>query len=281
VFDVTRLLTQRLTQDLRSSYERTYGSQDASVPEIASWAADLALENIARSDATYHNVEHTVMVTSVGIELLRCLHLNRGGVSPRDWLHVIVALLCHDIGYVRGICQADRIGRWTDGLGGTIELAPGATDAALMPWHVDRGMAFVRERFHRTKEIDAERVAGCIDYTRFPVPSDPAWHETGSLRGLVRASDLIGQLGDPHYLRKIPALFHELRENHAQQGFDSPADMRARYPEFFERQVQPWIGDAIALLGVTATGRAWISSLDAHVYEAERLMCTTVDDSDL
>jgi len=26
---------------------------------------------------------------------------------PRDWLHFIISLLCHGIGYVRGICQGD------------------------------------------------------------------------------------------------------------------------------------------------------------------------------
>jgi len=27
---------------------------------------------------------------------------------PRDWAHFIIALLFHDIGYVKGICKADR-----------------------------------------------------------------------------------------------------------------------------------------------------------------------------
>ena len=279
LLDVTRIITEHLTEDLRASYLRTYGSMEPAIPEIAAWAADLALENIARSDATYHDVEHTVMVTSVGAELLRCLHLQRGHVTPRDWLHAVIALLCHDIGYVRGICKADRPGTYADGRGDTLCLPSGATDARLMPWHVDRGITFVQERFGGNPAIDAAAVSACIDYTRFPVPDDPRFSETRTLRGLVRAADLVGQLGDPHYLRKIPALFYELRENGQEQGFASPADMRIRYPQFFERQVRPWIGDAVELLRVTATGRAWIASLDAHVYEAERLSGSTCDDA--
>jgi hypothetical protein len=44
----------------------------------------------------------------VGQEVLRGKHLREGGISPRDWLHFIISLLCHDIGYVRGISMNDR-----------------------------------------------------------------------------------------------------------------------------------------------------------------------------
>ena len=111
MFDVTRLLIEQLARELHAGFLRTYGSLDPHIPEIAAWAADQALESIARSDATYHDVEHTVMVTSVGGELLRCLHLTRGGVTTSDWLHVILALLCHDMGYVRGICRRCTVRR--------------------------------------------------------------------------------------------------------------------------------------------------------------------------
>jgi hypothetical protein len=50
-----------------------------------------------------------------------------------------------------------------------------------------------------------------IEYTRFPSahePDDPD-NEEGLL---VRATDLIGQLGNPHYLRKVNALYHEFEK---------------------------------------------------------------------
>ncbi|HBB33823.1 MAG TPA: metal-dependent phosphohydrolase, partial [Cyanobacteria bacterium UBA9273] len=56
------------------------------------------------SDALYHNVEHTILVTLVGQEILRGKHIRDGGVSCEDWLHFIISLLCHDIGYVKGVC---------------------------------------------------------------------------------------------------------------------------------------------------------------------------------
>ena len=95
-------------QHLQDGYRRTYGGQKPDYAEIVGWAAGMALENIANSDALYHDVDHTILVTLVGQELLRGKHIREGGVTAEDWLHVSVALLCHDIGYVKGVCRATR-----------------------------------------------------------------------------------------------------------------------------------------------------------------------------
>ena len=43
-------------------YERTYGTMEPGYPGVISFVAQLALENIAISDAAYHDVNHTIMV---------------------------------------------------------------------------------------------------------------------------------------------------------------------------------------------------------------------------
>ena len=60
-------------------------------PGVLSFVAQLALENIATSDAAYHDVNHTIMVTLVGQEILRGRCFSVGGVTPCDWLHFIVS----------------------------------------------------------------------------------------------------------------------------------------------------------------------------------------------
>ncbi len=99
-----------------------------------------ALEIIANSEAPYHDVNHTIMVTMVGTEILRGKILIEGSVSANDWVHFVISLLNHDIGYVRGICRADRNGRYAINMAyDTIAPMPGSTDASLTPYHVDRG----------------------------------------------------------------------------------------------------------------------------------------------
>src|SRR6516165_4026989 len=77
---------------------------------------------------------------------------------------------------------------------------------------LDWGHIMVRERFAPVPFIDGERIAAAIELTRFPVPNDDDHAATDSEAALVRAGDLIGQLGDPFYPRKLNALYQEFAE---------------------------------------------------------------------
>jgi len=243
-------------------------------PGIIEFIARLAMENIANSDAPYHDVNHTIMVTLVGQEILRGKHISEGGVTPRDWLHFIISLLCHDIGYVRGVCRGDGNGRYVyDAKGEVVALPDGSTDASLAPYHVTRSKLFVRERFGKITlvHVDTMEIEANIEHTRFPVPEDEQHSSTGDFPGLLRAADLIGQLADVNYLRKIPSLFAEFQETgiNKKLGFRNPEDLRSAYPRFFWKAVKPYIGDALDCLRVTQEGKLWIANLYAHVFSEE------------
>ena len=274
---------QKLTIDLsvaelRKAYERIYSNIDQQLGNIIVWSGRLALENIANSDALYHDVEHTVMVTLAGQAIIEGKHLLEGGVTPRDWVHCMIALLCHDIGYVRGICKDDRDGRIATGVGNeTVEVPPGASDAMLSPYHVDRSKLFVRERFGKgmlmgmVAEIDAEVIASYIEITRFPVPDDDWYKDTKGYPGLVRAADFVGQLGDPNRPRKSPALFFEFEEigKNEELGYKRPGDLHDSYAKFYWDVVSPYIQEALRYLRVTQEGKQWIANLYANVFGAE------------
>src|SRR6202043_1582146 len=206
-----------------------------SFPGVISFVAQLALENIATSDAAYHDVNHTIMVTLVGQELLRGRHISVGGVTPRDWLHFIVSLLCHYIGYGRGSCRGDGARSYvTNAAGEKVSVPEGATDASMTPYHVARSKLFVLERFSKAlAHLDTREIEVNIEHTRFPVPEEEQHEPTDDFPGLVRAADLIGQLADINYLRKQAALFNEFRETGMSNElkYNSVADLRANYPD--------------------------------------------------
>jgi hypothetical protein len=192
---------------------------------------------------------------------------------------VVLALLCHDIGYVRGICREDGDGAYTTGIPGLqVTLPPGSTDAALTPYHVDRGQCFIRERFGHHPLLDAERLAAYIERTRFPVPGGQDHQGTADYAGLVRAADLIGQLADPHYLRKLPALFYEFLETGtaARLGYRTPGEVRDGYPAFFWQVVARYIQDGLRHLRVTEAGKQWLANLYAHVFSVEHAQPETL-----
>jgi hypothetical protein len=190
--------------------------------------------------------------------------------SANDYAHVIAACLFHDIGYVRGILKGDGTdGYVIDSEGRKTALARGSSDAALMPYHVDRSKLFVKDCIAESKLLDTDRISSAIECTRFPPVHDP--NDNNSEGFLVRAADLIGQLGDPHYLRKANALYHEFEEvgMNRQLGYASPADLTDQYPQFYWSSVSVNIQPAIRYLNVTSSGRAWIANLYSNVFRAE------------
>ncbi len=272
MLNVTEILISAFVKELQEGYRRTYGSLKSDYAEIIAWAGTMALENIANSDALYHDVEHTILVTLVGQEILRGKHIREGGVSPEDWLHFTISLACHDIGYVRGVCRDDRDNLCATGLDDTmIALRPGSTDASLTPYHVDRGKLFIAERFSGHGLIDVEMIQKHIELTRFPVPAAEDHQDTIGFPGLVRASDLIGQLSDLRYLRKIPALFYEFEETGVNKvlGYRDPGDLRRSYPQFYWKGVYPYIQDALRYLALTQQGQQIVASLYANVFMIE------------
>ena len=273
MFNPTQIVVEAFVGELQVMYERIYGVLEPSYPGIIGFVGRLALENIANSDAAYHDVNHTIMVTLVGQEILRGRHISEGGVTPRDWLHFIVPLLCHDIGYVRGICRGDGNGQYVTNMkGDTVTISEGSTDAAMTPYHVARSKLFVRERFGNKglSQLDTVSIETNIENTRFPVPQDEQHSAIGDFPGLLRAADLIGQLADINYLRKTSALFNEFRETGMSDllKYNSAADLRANYPQFFWQVVRPYIGDALRYLRVQE-GKQWISNLYANVFSTE------------
>ena len=280
-----KLIIEKFVRKIKSTYQQSYGQMKPDLSDIVEWAGYLALENIANCDTLYHNVEHTIMVVLAGQQILRGKHLTEGGVAPRDWLHYIMALLCHDIGYVKGICRDDKNGEYATGVDDkTVVLSEGGSSALLAPYHVDRSKLFMRERFggRLLIEVDAERISSFIEMTRFPIPDDETYLDTRDYPGLVRAADFIGQLGDPNYLRKIPALFYEFEETGANKiiGYKNPDDMRVNYAKFYWTVVNPFIKEGLRYLKVTQEGKQWISNLYAHVFSVEHSEIEMVDENE-
>src|SRR5882757_5399267 len=202
VKSITAIAANKLGKFLAKDFRRVFGPAHDDVAERLGSLARSTIECLARSDALYHNYEHTLQVTMVGREILQGMTLSQR-IEPTDYSHLIVACLLHDIGYMRGVLSGDTESEFVvDATGKRITLARGASDAALSPYHVDRSKLFASERLGNSPAIDANRVAAAIEMTRFPARTGRAGVDGGMEPKLVQAADLIGQLGDPMYSRK-------------------------------------------------------------------------------
>jgi hypothetical protein len=263
------LAVDALEKFFRDYMNRLFGTMGRGFNDFVPLGVRFALEHIGNSDALYHNIEHTMLVTLAGHEIFRGRAMQMH-LTVEDYAHVIIACLHHDIGYVRGIIAGDdEDGFVIDAAGGKVTLPRGASDASLMPYHVDRAKIYVRRRLEGFEAFDKDRIVSAIEGTRFPAREGQEYDAEASL---LRAADFIGQLGDPNYIRKANALYYEFEEVgvNRQLGYDSPADIVNRYPQFYWNSVAPHIQTEIGYLNKTSAGRQWIANLYANVFRAER-----------
>src|SRR3974390_718014 len=271
MFTIPELAADALGSYLAEHMGRRFGSSDPGLIELVQSAARLAIDCIGNSDALYHNVEHTMLVTLTGYEILKGRHL-LVETTASDFAHVLAACLFHDIGYVKGALEGDTIDSCViDANDNKAKLPRGASDAILLPYHIDRSKVFVLRRIGQTNLLDANRVAAAIEFTRFPV--SPGGNDVNNEDGIiVRAADLIGQLGDPHFLRKANALYREFEEVgiKKQVCYVSSADFIERYPQFYWSSVSEHVHKVSQYLNITSDGRQWMNTLYSNVFRAER-----------
>jgi len=268
------ILVERFLRTLTDGYRRSYPEAPGQYLTLLREAVGDAMDRLLTCTALYHNYEHTILVTLVGQQILLGRLASGETLTPGHWLTTILSLLYHDIGYVRSLCHGDgEDGLLATGIGKErIRPPEGASDASLLPFHVNRGKCYVAERFGGSPLVDVAVIRENIERTRFPIPQGEAYLKTGDDPGLVRGADLIGQLSDRRYLQKLPAVFYEFEETGFNEllGYRQPADLLYNYPSFFERQVVPYLDQSLVHLRATPAGRAVIEDLYRNVETARK-----------
>ena len=201
MFNANSIVIQSFSQHVLERFQNLFSQATASQLASLEQAVTTALETLLHCDCPYHDVPHTILVTDVGLSILQGRQIMRGDLTSDDALQAIVAMLFHDIGYIRQLLPEDNSEQSLVDQGPAFFVSPpaGASDAYMAPYHVKRGTLYIADRFSDDAAIDPVRVAECIEMTRFPVPAADAYQTTDSLPALVRAADLIGQMADPEY----------------------------------------------------------------------------------
>src|SRR5829696_8425005 len=120
MINMSAMAANALGMLLANDFRHLFGSSYVETAERLDGIARIALECLAKSDALYHNLEHTLLVTQVGRDILKGRALTER-ITAEDYSHLLVACLLHDIGYVRGILQGDRVDAFViDGEGNTV-----------------------------------------------------------------------------------------------------------------------------------------------------------------
>jgi len=265
---------ESLPQCVERGFRQHFGGAEPSLLDATLALVQLAMANLERTDAPYHNTEHTTLVTMAGLDILRGKAMLGDTISAREWASYVASLLFHDIGYLRKLFPEDTADSVVlNTAGERFALPAAASDAALTAIHVDRSIAFVERNAAHFRGLDREAIVENIENTRFPPP--PVVFQSPRSRhswpDLARAADLIGQFGDPHYLQKLPALFAEFEECGTAQamGLTSHQDLAARFPRFIAELVHPLIDAGFVALDAAPEGQRWRESLNRSVARCE------------
>ncbi len=269
MFNPSARIIDSFVGHIRQRFEESFSSAPESHTRLLDQSARAAMEAVLDCDCPHHDIQHTMLVTDIGQTILHGRQLVFGDVSQNDWLHAVIAMMFHDIGYIRGLLKEDDDTSFLiDDEGNRISPPPRCTDAFMTPWHVTRGCLFVRDRFRNEPLIHLDTLTEYIEMTRFPVPRRQAYQRLDDIAALVRSADLLGQMADPLYLKKLSRLFAEFLETGeaARQGFTTAGELRANFSRFFNSQVRPYVGNGLKYLRRSQDGQQWIANLIHHLH---------------
>ena len=268
MFRPSDIIIEAFVAHLKDEYWHTFpgGAQEHS--DAISKTARMVLPHIARSNAPYHDLSHTILVAQIGQHLLKGRNLQGAKVSSVDWMHFVISTLCFAVGFVRNVCPGD------DGKNscvvsadGKMAVVPrGATDGWLWPYFTDRSKIFVAHHFRSDPLLDWKILSANIEYSRFPPLTDRNL-ETTTYPGLLRAAHLIGAVADPDFVLKSKPLMLELEESGMASllGFADVAAFQLGFRDMFWKTIFPLVAGGMRLLNLTGEGRELLTHLHAHL----------------
>ena len=139
MFRPSDIIIDAFVKRLTADYVGAFGDGNRAHIDTIAHVARMSLNRIARSNALYHNIDHTMLVTLVGQEMMRGRMVRDGDVPAGDWINFVASLLCFAVGFSRDACPGDDGDSLVVGDGDAVVTPPrGATDGWLWPHFTDR-----------------------------------------------------------------------------------------------------------------------------------------------
>lgn len=171
------------------------------------------------SNTKYHDLEHTCAVTLATARLMHGIHVQNQTFSSRVIQLGLIGALFHDTGLIQTEEEND------------------GTGAQYTIGHEDRSIALMG-KYLSDKDFSAENILDCshiIRCTKLSLPLNEIpfrSEETKTMGKVLGSADLIAQMADRNYLKKLPLLFLEFKEA-GMAGFETPLELFENTEEFY------------------------------------------------
>ena len=177
----------------------------------------------------YHDLHHTMDCLLVTAQLIHGAYVNKIIFSAEHVGLTLISALMHDTGYLQSLEDVS------------------GTGAKYTLCHVERSIHFL-EQYFRSHGFPAKYSLFCsnllrctgLDVKIADIHFQSRQHEI--LGKILGTADLIGQMADKNYLKKLPTLFHEFQEGGV-PGYESMNSLVEKTPSFWEMVKQRFIAE--------------------------------------
>jgi hypothetical protein len=190
------------------------------------------------SNTKYHDLEHTCAVTLATVRLMHGIHVQNQTFSSRVIQLGLIGALFHDTGLIQTEEEND------------------GTGAQYTIGHEDRSIALM-EKHLSDKDFPAENILDCshiIMCTKLSLPLNEIpfkSEETKTMGKVLGSADLIAQMADRNYLKKLPLLFLEFKEA-GMAGFETPLELFENTEEFYHSVARTRLAEELGNVSAAA-----------------------------
>jgi hypothetical protein len=190
------------------------------------------------SNTKYHDLEHTCAVTLATVRLMHGIHVQNQTFSSRVIQLGLIGALFHDTGLIQTEEEND------------------GTGAQYTIGHEDRSIALM-EKHLSDKDFPAENILDCshiIMCTKLSLPLNEIpfkSEETKTMGKVLGSADLIAQMADRNYLKKLPLLFLEFKEA-GMAGFETPLELFENTEEFYHSVARTRLAEELGNVSAVA-----------------------------
>jgi hypothetical protein len=173
-----------------------------------------------RCNTSYHDLSHTMDCLLVTTKLIHGACLNGIVFTQRDVILGLISALMHDTGYIQAV--EDNQG----------------TGAKYTVIHIQRSIEFMEKYFH-DHGFPSEYLPICSNFLRctgLDVEISELKFQSREhkiLGQIVGTADLIGQMANENYLKKLSFLYDEFKEGGV-NGYSDKFDLMKKTPIFWE-----------------------------------------------
>ncbi len=266
MINYTEIAIEQFCKDVDNIFN-SLENKNENVVSVVKQMGRIAFSCYSRSDSLYFSLEHAVRSGKIGLELIYAINCKTGIVRNGTIVNLMASILFCNVGIVKGVLSADKIGRYLVKEGEYVRTSGNGTGSELWPFRVFRSKEFLKNCSYLSAELNEEIVNDSIEYSDLFDTEYNKTNQYGIVQQYCRAVQFITLMSAENYRRAITELFYSAQEGTVLDLdlYNSLGEFRNKFPQYFWNTLFPDIAETVIVLRETDRGRDIVSHIYAHL----------------